>query len=73
MKPVDYRCVNLACEEVREIYVPDDKPIPKYITCYKCGNNAKRLFSAPGTIIHQGRCGNANNSYTSSPVSIKKT
>lgn len=71
MKPVDYRCE--CCDEVREIYVPDDQPIPKYIMCYKCNNKSIRMFSVPGTIIYQGRTGNAKNGYTSSPVSIKKT
>lgn len=71
MKPVDYRCDD--CGEVREIFVPDDEPIPEYIMCYKCKMKMKRLFSAPGTVVKQGRCGNYRNGYTSSPVYIKKS
>ncbi len=70
MKPADYQC---DCGEIREYWVKDTLPFPEYIMCQECGNKAKRKFSATPSIIHQGKCGNYKNSYTSSPVPIKKT
>lgn len=72
MKPADYKCLN--CNFVKEYFFNDTQQIPRYINgCEKCDGVLKRIFTPIYSICHQGKAGNSNNGYTSSPVSIKKT
>ena len=71
MKHSDYKCMK--CGHIQDIWYRDSDEFDEYATCYKCGNKSKRMLSASYSIVHQGKCGNYKNNYTSSPVSIKKT
>jgi len=71
MKPADYKCEE--CGRLRTIFVKDDEAFPKHIQCSHCDGEAIRKFTPLFPICHQGKCGNAKNSYTSNPVKIKKT
>lgn len=71
MKPADYKC--RACNLVFEIWIEDDKDFQKMVACNHCGLPSRRAFTPAFPIIHQGKCGNNSNGYTSNPVKIKKT
>lgn len=71
MKTKDYRCIE--CKTIKELCVPDNYSFPDTIICHECNGKAKKMFSQIYYICHQGRAGNSWNSYSSNPVSIKKT
>ena len=71
MKPADYKCTF--CKSVQEEWIDNFKNFPESVICKRCGWECKRIFSPLFQIVHQGRCGNSNNGYTSNEVGIKKT
>jgi len=71
MKSVDYKCIK--CKKKYEKTYKDQEKILSKIICKNCKNDCIKIFSAPGIICHQGKCGNAKNGYASNPISIKKT
>lgn len=71
MKSSDYKCEK--CGEVRMIYVNSRDDFPEEVPCFECESKCKRKFTGLYSIVHQGKCGNYKNNYTSSTVSIKKT
>ena len=65
----DYKCQD--CYKIFEKTF--EKELPYQIECENCGGLCLKKFTPLPAIVHQGRAGNYNNGYASSPVAIKKT
>lgn len=73
MKSSNYKCRNEECGNIQEIFIKLKDNFPKSIVCSKCYTHSKRIFTPLHSIIHQGKCGNYKNGYTSNSTNIKKT
>ena len=72
MKYAWYKCPH--CGQLNECGVSFLKDFPSEIPCEKCHIGCcPRVYSPVPSIVHQGKCGNHKNGYTSNSVKILKS
>lgn len=53
MKIIDIQCLNIECNNVKEVFIKDDIDI-KNIKCDRCGEHVKRIYTKPNSINLKG-------------------